>query len=131
MFGFLKGLLHGGSGLVCPRCEKALEGHDEAECARRMSRRYFFGVAAGAAAVIAGAVNLPVSGVAIRNTFLTPLQVSNEMLEILRNSIRRELARMPTPYLDAFARKIPNYGMKIGESIAERRPQRLVAFQSI
>lgn len=38
-------------GLICGRCERSLEGHDDAACARRMSRRFFFGVCAGAAAV--------------------------------------------------------------------------------
>jgi len=36
--------------VLCPRCERAMEGHDEAACQRRMSRRYFFGLV-GAAAV--------------------------------------------------------------------------------
>lgn len=39
-------------GLVCPRCERSLEGHDDGDCARRMSRRYFFGL--GAAAIALG-----------------------------------------------------------------------------
>jgi hypothetical protein len=48
------GLSVGGpEGLVCPRCEKALSEHDEEACARRMSRRYFFGIAAGAAVAVA------------------------------------------------------------------------------
>lgn len=34
--------------LYCPRCEKPLDNHDQAACNRRMSRRYFFGVFAGA-----------------------------------------------------------------------------------
>lgn len=40
--------------LHCPRCEKPLEGHDDAACARRMSRRFFFGALTGgvAAAVV-------------------------------------------------------------------------------
>lgn len=42
-----------GAGLVCPRCEKSLEGHDEAACVRRMSRRYFFGAMAGGAVLAA------------------------------------------------------------------------------
>lgn len=41
-------------GLHCPRCEKPIDGHDEGACARRMSRRFFFGTLAGgvAAAVV-------------------------------------------------------------------------------
>jgi hypothetical protein len=35
------------SQLICPRCEKPLDGHDDGGCARRMSRRFFFGVVGG------------------------------------------------------------------------------------
>lgn len=52
----IKSLVFPDAGMVCPRCEKPLEGHDEAACERRMSRRYFFGVAVGA---VAGAMALP------------------------------------------------------------------------
>lgn len=41
-------------GIVCPRCEKPLAGHDDAGCERRMSRRFFFGLCAGAAVVASG-----------------------------------------------------------------------------
>ncbi len=45
--------------LICPHCEKPLEGHDESGCRRRMSRRFFFGLCvAPLAARIAGAVPL-------------------------------------------------------------------------
>lgn len=46
-------------GLLCPRCEQALEGHDEKACGRRMSRRYFFGL--GAAAIALGMAPKPAS----------------------------------------------------------------------
>lgn len=52
-------------GLVCPRCERSMEGHDEAACQSRMSRRYFFGVAAGGVVLAAMAKPLFDSGVAI------------------------------------------------------------------
>lgn len=42
--------------LACPRCEKSLAEHDEAACARRMSRRFFFQAVGGAA--VAAAVPL-------------------------------------------------------------------------
>lgn len=51
----IKSLVFPDAGLCCPRCEKPLAGHDEAACERRMSRRYFFGIAAGAAVAVAGA----------------------------------------------------------------------------
>lgn len=47
---------HSDAGLVCPRCEKPLEGHSEADCARKMSRRWFLGATLGA---VAGAVVAP------------------------------------------------------------------------
>lgn len=53
MFDTLKRLILPDTSLHCPRCDKSLEGHDEAACARRMSRRFFFQVAAGAAVVVA------------------------------------------------------------------------------
>lgn len=42
------------SEILCPHCEETMEeGHDLDACARkRMSRRYFFGVLAGGAALI-------------------------------------------------------------------------------
>lgn len=33
--------------LVCPYCERPLEGHNEQSCKRRMSRRFFLGAATG------------------------------------------------------------------------------------
>lgn len=51
-----------GAGLVCPRCEKPLEGHDEAACVRRMSRRYFFGAMAGGAVLAAAGPELMKAG---------------------------------------------------------------------
>jgi len=40
--------------LLCPHCERSLEGHDVDACARkRMSRRFFFGILGGAAAIAA------------------------------------------------------------------------------
>ncbi len=47
------------TGLVCPRCERSMEGHDEAACSRRMSRRFFFQSVGGAAAAVAVASVLP------------------------------------------------------------------------
>jgi hypothetical protein len=39
--------------LICPRCERSLEGHDPKACARKLSRRFFFGLAGGALAALA------------------------------------------------------------------------------
>jgi hypothetical protein len=39
--------------IYCPHCDKPLgESHDDKGCNRRMSRRYFFGVIAGAVAAV-------------------------------------------------------------------------------
>lgn len=56
------------SGMVCPRCEKPMADHDDQACESRMSRRYFFGVAAGAAAGIASTgiasgIDIPLMGI--------------------------------------------------------------------
>lgn len=40
--------------LVCPRCERELDGHDEEKCRRKMSRRFFLGAATGI--VVAAAI---------------------------------------------------------------------------
>lgn len=42
--------------LLCGRCAKPLEGHSEATCARKLSRRWFLGTTLGA---VAGAVVAP------------------------------------------------------------------------
>ncbi len=39
--------------VLCPRCERAMAGHDDAECSRKMSRRFFFRTVGGAAAGVA------------------------------------------------------------------------------
>lgn len=45
--------------IYCPRCEKPLEGHDDGACARRMSRRFFFGVVGGGIVAAQAVVALP------------------------------------------------------------------------
>ncbi len=34
-------------GLLCPKCERPLDGHDNDRCKRKLSRRFFLGAAAG------------------------------------------------------------------------------------
>lgn len=100
----IKSLVFPDAGLCCPRCEKPIEGHDEAACERRMSRRYFFGVAAGVAVAVAGASAVPAlfeveppleSGIAIARqckyqNYLNVDLVTRETLEVLRaNAIAR------------------------------------------
>lgn len=50
------------SKLVCPRCERELSKHDDAACQRGISRRFFFGVSAGAVAAIVVAPRIPTGG---------------------------------------------------------------------
>ena len=45
--------------LYCPHCERPLDGHDDKACARKMSRRWFFGVCAGAGVAMAASVAAP------------------------------------------------------------------------
>lgn len=99
-FGQLKRLITPG-GLVCPQCEKPMEGHDEGSCARRMSRRYFFAVSAGAVAAAAASQIVPLGladadrlvvgelGVKVNhgNTFLTSEMITIEMLMILKGNL--------------------------------------------
>jgi hypothetical protein len=55
---------HADHGILCPKCEKPLEGHDEGNCKRKMSRRFFMGAATGlvVAAAIPAAVSKSRSG---------------------------------------------------------------------
>lgn len=116
----------GAAGLVCPRCEKSLEGHDEAACSRKMSRRFFFQVAAGAAITIAVADPVLNSGVAIarasRNEFLTITQITNEMLCVLHKNttLVRKISQRQT-----FLREFEKIENMIGDTIAVRRPRRV------
>lgn len=49
----------------CPHCSRSIESHDGKPCARKFSRRFFFGLMAGAVAAVA---TQPLAG----NQFLTP-----------------------------------------------------------
>jgi hypothetical protein len=79
------------TGLVCPRCEESLEDHDDTACARRMSRRYFFGVVGGG--LVAAAVGPQIAKIShtfyVRKPprYLTSKQVTNEVLSILHESL--------------------------------------------
>jgi hypothetical protein len=90
------------SRLICPRCEKPLDGHDDQACQRKMSRRYFFGMfgAAAAAAIAAPQMAQVVDGGEAEAfsrlngiidswnakplTLLTPEAITNDMLCLLR-----------------------------------------------
>lgn len=142
-------LFNGSDGLVCPRCEKPLEGHDEKACEMRMSRRYFFGLAAGAVAVAAGVQALPEweqftvtqcvtsNCVTPGNRFLTHDQITKEVLTILqRNTINlrkyfEPAARRFANELDARVVRTSGWGqavhpLKVGDTINIRRPARFV-----
>lgn len=96
---FLDKLFHRKTGLICPRCERSMEGHDNQECKRRISRRYFFGLAAGAVAGLVVAESLPIwepsvgglTGWSVEITpgpsFITTAQIAHETLEILKRNL--------------------------------------------
>lgn len=43
-----------GCGILCPRCEKSVDGHDEEKCAKAMTRRHFVGMWGAAVAIAYG-----------------------------------------------------------------------------
>lgn len=73
----IKSVLAKNTGLICPRCDKSTEGHDEKACERRMSRRYFFGVMASAVAAVGAVGALPRSGVEIARGYREYLIVTS------------------------------------------------------
>ncbi len=81
MFDTLKRLILPTATLHCPKCEKSLTDHDEAACARRMSRRFFFQVAAGAAVVVA-TPKLPTGGLFDPVVDLRSAYANGAMLDI-------------------------------------------------
>ncbi len=86
--------------LICPRCERSMECHDDRDCERRMSRRYFFGVTIGAVALATG-VNPLLESITINridvlygsvkvttgNSFISATQLSREVLEVLKKNL--------------------------------------------
>lgn len=122
---FLKSLFSSGAaGLVCPRCEKSLEGHDEAACSRRMSRRFFFQVAAGGAVAIAVAEPLLESGIAIArkssNRFLTVEEITREALLLLRHNM---VLTQRIGFNQEYEKLFLSAERKIGDTISVRRPR--------
>lgn len=107
------------SEVLCPRCERAMQpGH---EC-RGLSRRFFFGALAGAAAAVTLPQVIIEPACGSGNALLTIQAVTWEMLNVLHNnliitrSIDRELAK-------GFAVD----GSRIGDTIEIRRPRRFAA----
>jgi hypothetical protein len=115
------------AGLICPRCEKPLEGHDEAACVRRMSRRFFFGVCVGGVAAAAVAKPL-VEQIVITlgrttgpngNQILTVQQITRECLRALQKELKfvkpinRDYAKLFQPIT--------------GDTLRIRSPQRFVS----
>lgn len=127
------------TGLICPFCEKAIEGHDEAACERRMSRRFFFQVAAGAAAVAVISptiiTSLTDSLVSPRgNTFLSTEQISLETLNIFSDNFSFDdfSARYIAPAIEHMCNEMdmqilngPLYNSRImiGDSLQVRKPR--------
>lgn len=74
-------------GLICPRCEKPLEGHEDSACRRRMSRRYFFGALGGLAVA---AVAIPkVAGITSADVIALQLErVRPQLNKIFENTVK-------------------------------------------
>lgn len=107
LFSRLFGKTESSTEILCPHCERSMgAGHDVDACARkRMSRRYFFGVLGGAAAVLAGAhadLSLDLDALTDRyiqpavaalvdringNTILTPEIVARETLKMFKRNL--------------------------------------------
>lgn len=127
----IKSLFSDPNGLVCPRCERSLEGHDEAECSRKMSRRYFFGTVAGGVIVAATAKPLLESGIAIQRALIEDdsllrkvndmtsftSMITNEMLECLRNNM------VGAHLINQKYDKLFRHYKPLGDTIQVREPQ--------
>lgn len=112
------------SEILCPHCERSMEsGHDLEACARkRMSRRFFFGVMAGAAvAVSAPQLIWPTSPIETPgNILLTVEPITNEALLVLqRNLMIGKQLKMNWESSFADPRD------RIGDVIHVRRPRNL------
>jgi len=109
--------LFSGDGLVCPHCEKPLEGHDQAACERGMSRRYFFGSLLGGIVAAATAPTL-VESVVLRpypNIILTPEVYSRLALQLFD---------IKFGWTQNIERGFGNPGRKIGDTVRIRKPSR-------
>lgn len=113
MFDTLKRPIPSNHGLLCPRCEKPLAGHDEKACAMRMSRRYFFGIVVGGVAVAANG-GIPQGPVVAPESIVGLSYLSMEML-----------AQFAVLTLERFP--YTTKGTKIGDTIRIRKPARYVS----
>lgn len=108
------------SGLVCPRCDRELEGHDEDRCDRMASRRYFLQTMIGAAVAAPLLPNVHIgvdmaSGASFTgNSILTAEMVTREILGILQKNL--VFTRIVSREFDDI------HWPKIGDTINVRRP---------
>lgn len=124
------------SEILCPHCEETMEtGHDLKACARkRMSRRFFFGVMAGAAVAVAVAPQAPAAiedwtvtitagpSLMAGNQLLTVEMITRECLIILQNNLKFTSTEARARQLEFNRRQ-----RKIGDTITVRRPVKFVA----
>lgn len=106
------------AGLVCPRCDRELEGHDEDRCDRMASRRYFLQAIIGAAVAAPLLPNVHIgvdlaSGPALNSVLMTKW-LAEESLRILQRNLTFS-RYMNRSYNDEF---MP----RIGDTINVRRP---------
>lgn len=102
------------AGLVCPRCDRELEGHDEERCDRMASRRYFLQTIIGAAVAAPLLPNVHIGVDFSAESFLTSQVLAEETLRILQRNLTFS-RYMNRSYNDEF---MP----KIGDTINVRRP---------
>lgn len=69
--------------LVCGACERTLEGHREADCARKMSRRWFLGATLVAVAGVVVAPALP-QALSVVTAFDSPVVPGSEAIVVSR-----------------------------------------------
>lgn len=121
-----------GDSIACPYCERALGiEHDDAECRRKQSRRFFLGALGGAAAVavFSPSALLPEQGLPLAivrgfdqrgNHFLTRQEITEACLEALeRNFVTTNHV---WPDLEAKFRESD----RIDDSIKIRKPSRYI-----
>jgi hypothetical protein len=73
--------------LICPHCEKSLGvEHDDKACRRRMSRRFFFGLAVAplAAAIAAKIPMTPGTSLTLSHTFTAALESGCNPISVIR-----------------------------------------------
>lgn len=86
---------HGG--LLCPRCEEALDTHDEEKCRRRMTRRHFVGIWGAAVAVAYGGDKILLATESQVKALEKQFQRAAYMVSHRRGIVSTSLIHIPQP----------------------------------